>query len=138
MSPEPQEPAADFVALRDAFRATVGAWTIFGMILVVFAMFGLSMIGFNQIAYDMLLVVWISIPVLIGCGWIWRRQIVPVRIKGEIVTGTKARRWAVGTAIALMAFNWAQIASVTQAPKVRGAIVDVLATDPPRVSGPAW
>ncbi|WP_310475616.1 hypothetical protein [Sandarakinorhabdus sp.] len=138
MSGEPDEAAADLSALKDEFRASVGAWTIFGMILVVFAMIGLAMIGFNKIAYEMLLVVWISIPLLIGCGWVWRRQIVPVRIKGETVSGPKARRWAVVTAIAVLALNWAQIASVTYAPIVRRAIIDALASDPPLVPGPAW
>lgn len=138
MSDEPDDAASDFSALKEEFRASVGAWTIFGMILVVFAMVGLSMIGFNKIAYEMLLVVWISIPLLIGCGWVWRRQILPVHIKGETVSGPRARRWAVWTAIAVLALNWAQIASVRYAPVVRGAVLDALASDPPRVSGPNW
>ena len=138
MSNEQDDVAPDFSALKDEFRATVGAWTIFGMILVIFAMIGLSMIGFNKAAYEMLLVLWISIPLLIGCGWIWRRQIVPVRIKGETVSGQKARRWAVWTAIAVLALNWAQIASVRYAPVVRGAVLDALASEPPLVSGPNW
>jgi hypothetical protein len=138
VSNKPNDATPDFGALKDEFRATVGAWTIFGMILVIFAVFALSMIGFNKIAYEMLLVVWVSIPVLIGCGWIWRRQIIPVRINGEIVSGAKARRWTVGVAIAVMAVNWAQIASVRYAPVVRGAILDALASEPPLVSGPNW
>jgi hypothetical protein len=138
VSNEPDDAATNFNGLKDEFRSTVGAWTIFGMILVIFAVFALSMIGFNKIAYEMLLVVWVSVPALIGCGWVWRRQIVPVHIKGEIVSGAKARRWAVLTAIVVAAVNWAQIAGVTYGPIVRKAIIAALASDPPRVSGPNW
>jgi hypothetical protein len=138
VSQQPDETTGDLSALKGEFRASVGAWTIFGMILVVFAMVGLSILGFNRIAYEMLVTLWISIPVLVGCFWIWRRQIIPVHIKGDIVAGAKARRWAVWTAIAVMAFNWAQIASLTYAPIVRRAIINALASDPPLVPGPTW
>jgi hypothetical protein len=138
VSDEPDDAATNFNGLKDEFRATVGAWTIFGMILVIFAIFALSVFGFNAVAYQMLLVVWVSIPVLIGCGWVWRRQIVPVRVNGKIISGAKARRWAVFTAIAVAAVNWAQIAGVTYGPIVRKAIIAALASDPPRVSGQNW
>lgn len=97
-------------ALSNDMIGFVRGWSIFGIVLFVGGMIALSIAGLADHVWSAAGVLWLNIPVLACCLWIWRRQFVPFRTgPAPPVIGPAARRFAlkllllalVGDALAL-------------------------------------